>query len=164
VKHLLLLSLMIAVSCFCFAQTPNFTVTTNSDSTNLDATFEVKFTIDGGQGTAFQQPEFNDFDIVYQNQSTQMNITNGEMQQKVSYTFGLRAKAIGTYVIEKASVEIEGKMYATDFVKIVVDENYIPKSAPKSNNNFWSPFGDFPQSGSPKPKAKPKKKRKVYKI
>lgn len=161
-KRIVLLSLLIGITYIASAQ--SFEATLSSDTTNLTSTIEVIFTVKDGKSTNFQQPEFLDFEVLYQNQSTQMNITNGEVKQSVSYTFGLRAKEEGSFVVEKASVEIDGEMYYTDFVKVVVDENFVPKAAPKNENNFWNPFGDFPKPDSQKPKEQPKKKRKIYKI
>lgn len=162
-KQILIFSLMIGVSYFSYAQTPNFSVTVSSDTVNLSNTFEVTFTIEGENAKKFQEPEFLDFEVVYRNQSTQMNITNGEVKRTVSYTFGLKAKEVGSFVIEKATVEIAASTYATDFVKIVVDENYTPQTQQQQPEmDFWNPFGIFPKPEEVAPK--PKEKRKIYKI
>lgn len=163
-KRIFLLSLLIGIAYTLSAQTPSFTASLSSDTTNLEAGFEVTFTIKDGKGQDFQKPDFADFEVLYQNQSTQMNIVNGEIKQSVSYTFGLSAKKEGSFVIEKASVKIEDMMYYTEFLKIVVDESFIPKVKSQKENNFWNPFGDFPEQDSQKPREKPKTKRKVYKI
>lgn len=166
-KQLFLLSLGIIFSVNVLAQTPSFTAILSSDTTNLESTFEITFKIEGAKAQSFQQPEFSDFDVVYQNQSTQMSINNGEITQSVSYIFGLKAKEEGSFAIDKASVQIDGTTYHTDYVKIVVDEHYVPKTFPKQNNNFWNPFDDFPSQTIPEPKKptqKTKKKRKIYKI
>jgi hypothetical protein len=166
-KQLFLFSLGIFFSINVSAQTPSFTTILSSDTTNLESTFEITFKVEGAKATSFVQPEFLDFEVVYQNQSTQMTISNGKMTQSVSYIFGLKAKEEGSFVIEKASVAIDGTTYYTDFVKVVVDENYVPKSVTRNNTDFWNPFDDFPQPTIPKPKEptqKTKKKRKIYKI
>ncbi|MFK7946007.1 MAG: BatD family protein [Saprospiraceae bacterium] len=166
-KRLFLFSLGIFFSMNVLAQTPSFTAVLSSDTTNLASTFELTFKIEGKKNESFIEPEFSDFDVVYQNQSTQMSITNGEMTQSVSYVFGLKAKEEGSFAIEKASVQIDGTIYYTDYIKVVVDENYVPKSKPRNNTNFWNPFEDFPSQTIPKPKEptkKAKKKRKIYKI
>lgn len=166
-KRLFLFSLGIFFSINVSAQTPSFTTILSSDTTNLESTFEITFKVEGAKAESFIQPEFLDFDVVYQNQSTQMSITNGEMTQSVSYVFGLKAREEGSFVIEKASVTIDGIAYYTDFVKVVVDENYTPKSIPRNKANFWNPFDDFPHPTIPKPKEptqKTMKKRKIYKI
>ncbi len=162
---------MLLMATFSFAQDAKFTIEVNSDTVNLVSPFEVTFTIEGQDISAFQQPEFADFMVVYQNQSTQMQITNGEMKKSISYTFGLKAKENGSFVIEKASVNVAGTMLYTDFTKVVVDENYIPKAQPKNEMRmeFRNPFDDFfGPDMFPKPESTPKKKkktkRKVYKI
>ena len=165
-KQLILFSLGILFSINLLAQTPSFTASLSSDTTNLESTFEITFKVEGDKVQSFEPPEFSDFDIIYQNQSTQMSIINGEMTQSVSYIFGLKAKELGSFAIEKASVQIEKMTYYTDFVKIVVDENYIPKTFPKNNTNRWNPFEDFPSLNNQQPKEQPTKtktKRKVYK-
>lgn len=166
-KKLILYTLGIFFSMNLMAQTPNFTAVLSSDTTNLSSTFEITFTVEGAKSNTFQQPEFSDFDIVYQNQSTNVTITNGEMTQSVSYVFGLKAKEEGSFAIEKASVQIEGQTYYTDYVKVVVDENYTPKKKAQNEANLWNPFDDFPGFNRPAPKEKiekTKKKRKIYKI
>jgi hypothetical protein len=160
-KQIFILSLMIGVNYFSTAQTANFNVTVSSDTVNLSGIFEVIFTIEGENTKSFQQPIFFDFEVIYKNQSTQMNITNSNIQRTISYTFGLRAKATGSFVIEKATVDINALTYSTDFFKIVVDENYVPKDLPKEAKiDFWNPFGNFPKPEE----IKLKPKRQVYKI
>lgn len=162
-KQILIFSLMIGVSYFSTAQTPNFNVTISSDTVNLSSIFEVTFTAEGKSTKMFQEPEFLDFEVVYKNQSTQMNVTNGNVKRTISYTFGLKAKEVGSFVIEKATVEIDASTYSTDFLKVVVDENYIPKDLPKEVEiDFWNPFGDFSKPEEVKPK--PKQKRQVFRI
>ncbi len=166
-KQLFLFSLGIFLSVTALAQTPSFTAILSSDTTNLESTFEITFKVEGAKAESFVMPGFSDFEVIYQNQSTQMNIINGKITQSVSYVFGLKAKVEGSFAIEKASVEIEGETYYTDFVKVVVDENYIPKIKPNNRNDFWNPFEDFPSQPFPefdKPTKKPKKQRKIYKI
>lgn len=166
-KRLILLSLGIFLSMNVFAQTPNFAAILSSDTVNLESAFEITFKVEGSKAQHFEQPAFSDFDVVYQNQSTQMSVTNGEMTQSISYIFGLKAKEEGSFAIDKASVEIDGTTYYTKFVKVVVDKNFVPKTSSQNNSNFWNPFGDFPNPNSQKPKEpqkKQKKKRKIYKI
>ncbi len=161
---------MLLMATFSFAQDAKLTIEVSSDTVNLETPFEVTFTIEGQDAGVFQKPEFAEFMVVYQNQSTQMNITNGEMKKSVSYTYGLKAKENGSFVIEKASINVNGTMLYTDFTKVVVDENYVPKAQPKNEMrlDFSNPFEDFfGPDMFPKPEAKPKKKksdRKVYKI
>ena len=165
-KHLILFSLGVFFSINVLAQT-SFTAILSSDTTNLESTFEITFKIEGAEAQSFEEPEFSDFDVIYQNQSTQMSIMNGEMTQSISYVFGLKAREEGSFAIEKASVQIDGTTYYTDYVKVVVDENYIPKKQPKNDSNFWNPFGEFPDMNRPELKKEPKKtkkKRKIYKI
>lgn len=161
-KPILIFSLLIGVTFFCTAQIPNFTATVSSDTVNLSNVFEVVFTIEGERSRNFQQPEFLSFDMIYNNQSIQMNITNGESKRTVSHTFGLKAKEEGYFVIEKATVEIKGIDYSTDFIRITVDESYTPKALPKGKMDFWNPFEKFPKQEEVKPKTK--KKQKIYKI
>jgi hypothetical protein len=168
-KYLTFLS-MLLMATFSFAQDAKLTMQVSSDTVNLETPFEVTFTIEGQNAGVFQQPEFEDFIVVYQNQSTQMNITNGEMKKSVSYTYGLQAKENGSFAIEKASLNVDGTMLYTDFTKVVVDENYVPKAQPKNEMQmeFRNPFENFfGPDMFPQPEAKPKKKksdRKVYKI
>lgn len=166
-KQSFLLSLGLFFSVTVLAQTPNFTAVLSSDTTNLEAIFEITFKVEGAKSESFVKPAFSDFDVIYQNQSTQMNIINGEITQSISYVFGLKAREEGSFAIDKASVEIEGTRYYTDYVKVVVDKNYTPVSLDKRRNDFWDSFEGFPNPPMPKPAEpvkKPKTKRKIYKI
>lgn len=159
-----------------------FTASLSSDTVNLEQPFEITFTISGKEAQNFEQPDFQGFEVVYgPNQSTQMSVVNGSMSQKRSYSFGLQALDVGTHVISPASITVNGTVIKTDFIKVVADENYIPKRRKRGRDNFFDQFQldfSFPDmEGFPRrrkndgtnpeptqPTKKGKKKRKVYKI
>lgn len=180
------LCLLLSWSTFIVAQEDiAFTVSLSSDTVNLEQPFEVTFTINAKDASNFERPAFDGFELAYgPNQSTQMSIINGDMTQKRSYTFGLQALEEGTFVLSPASITINGTVIKTDFTKIVVDSNYVPKSRKRGGDSFFDQFRmdfSFPdledmrmprrrkrddsKKDEPAQKnKKSKKKRKVYKI
>lgn len=160
---------------------PVFTVTLSSDTVNPEATFQIIFTAASNQMKDFQAPDFEEFELVYgPNYSSQTTIVNGDMSQKVSYTYGLRALEEGTYAIPSATATINGETAKTDYIKVVVDASYQPKVKPRQQSDFFNrwprnPFDRDIRPPQPKKKEglkpkedkkskKKKKKRKVYKI
>jgi hypothetical protein len=168
------------------AQKATFSIEFGSDTINPSTPFEVVFLVAGGNASNFKAPEFKDFEVLYRNQSSQMNFINGEMNQSIRYIFGLKARTTGSLVIEQASVQVKGQTLYTDFVKVVADENYVSQERPRQNarspfdggfDDFFgrqplpqSPledyFNDFFDRSVPEKSPTPQKKkdRQVYKI
>ena len=188
--------LFVFVICYAFANTlsaqedTRFTASVTMDSILYGNKFKVTFTLENGQGQAFQAPVFPDFHVMSgPNTSSSFSMMNGTVSQSISYTYWLEPKDIGNYYIEPASIEVEGDILETQPIEVMVVPN--PDGIiQKEENNSMNPFGNFefrmdnlfPQDfftpqmpapkqritpeeegATPKPKTK-KKKRKTYKL
>lgn len=100
--------------------------------------FELSFTIENAQGSAFRPPSFKDFNVASgPNQSSQMSIINGRTSQSMSISYVLSSERPGSYILGPASVLINGKEYKTSSIKIEVI-----KTSAKNN-----PAGNSAQEG-----------------
>ncbi len=100
--------------------------------------FQVFFTFEGGdinKATGFTPPAFIGFKILGgPNQSTSMQIINGQVSGSLSFTYVLQAEEIGDYKINSASVQYEGKKYTTSTINIKVIKGTGSPSQPKRND------------------------------
>ncbi len=112
----------------------------------------VRFKVKGGAIANFKGPEFTGFEILAgPNVSSSFSMINGKVDQEASYSFILRALAIGNQKIREAQVTVGEAVYTTEEKSIHILEN---------------PNGDIMDQLEEKkqPPKKYKKKRKTYKI
>ncbi len=172
------LVLCMLVSIATFAQKDIlFTSTVSSDSILTGNYFELTYTLENAEMIAFNTPDFEGFEVVSgPNTSSTRSIINGDMTQKISYSYYLRPIEIGTYNIPTASVETEqGTLESEAFqIQVVPNPDGIIQE-PKQNKqefffdtrSFDHPFFRSPFEDQPAPKTKPvpkKKKRKITKV
>ena len=92
--------------------------------------FQVSFTANGNMGN-FKAPAFTDFDVYSgPNQSTSMQIANGNMSQTVSYSYMIAARKEGKYTIGSASASINGNKSESNPITIEVG-----KGSPQQQQN-----------------------------
>lgn len=150
-KNTLLVFGFLLSSIMLFAQNETrFTVSVSTDSILLGNTVEVKFTLEGSSGSNFAPPLFNGFTVVSgPNTSTSMSFTNGQMMQRISYTYYLKPNDIGNYYIEPASVETAQRVLESEPIEVMVYPNPdgVIQQPPQYNQDFRMDFGD-PFGGS----------------
>ncbi len=165
------------IACFLvftttmLGQTEKFTVEVSNDSILLGNTIEVSFIIENADGRTFTNPNFEGFDIISgPNSSSSFSMINGETTRSFTYSYFLQPKDVGTYYIEPASIEVDGKFLETKPVELLVVPNpdgiiQKPNRKNEFNFDFRSP-GDFFKEDRKEiePKKKAKKKRKTYRI
>jgi len=88
-----------------------FTATINPQVINADETAEISFTVESAaQVDQLQAPDLKDFIIVSgPNQQSNMQIINGNMKQSVSLSYVIKPKSSGTFQIDEATVNVNGK-------------------------------------------------------
>ena len=148
-----ILSFCLTISLFA-QKDVKFTATLEKEEIGSEEYVKVTFSIENGAANGFVAPEFEDFDEVYgPNTTTQMSFMNGKLTQSASYTYTLRPKDKGTFVIEPAKLKVGEEILTTEHLKVkVLEEPTTPKRfQPKS------------KEATPK-KPKTKRKRKIYKI
>jgi len=117
------------ISCFLilsgnivFAQT--FFASTSHTQISIDDQFQLSFTFSGDNVNGlknFTPPDLSDFMILSgPNQSTSMEFVNGASSASLTYTYYLRAKAIGKYNIGSASIEYSGKTYRSEPISVEI--------------------------------------------
>lgn len=165
-KQFLLCTMMCLLALnLAWTQEPVFKVTMNLDSILLGNRFEVSFTLENGQASNFQAPNFEGFNLLGgPNQSSSFSMINGAVTQSITYSYILEPKDIGNFYIMEASIDVDGTSFYTAPLEIVVLPNpdgIIQESRPQQRSFEF--FGQ-PELKAPKQKKKTKKKRKVYRI
>jgi hypothetical protein len=86
--------------------------------------FTVSFTLENAEGANFMPPAFDEFEVASgPNTSSSMSIMNGQVSQKVTYTYYLRPRDIGNYFIEPASIESDEGVLETLPREVIVLPN-----------------------------------------
>jgi len=89
-----------------FAQSEKFVATASATTVASGEQFQVTFTF-SGNGKSFRAPDFANFSVLMgPNQSSSVQINNGNFSQTLSFTYILQAGNEGTFKI--GSAEIEG--------------------------------------------------------
>ncbi len=130
---------LILLSVNAFAQ--EFSASADKTVVQQGERFQVSFTFTGGDVNAvkdFRQPTFQGFMILSgPNQSSSIQIVNGQLNATLTYSYILKAVKPGRYTIGKASLFYRGKRYETQPLKInVVKYNTnARKGSSKSQND-----------------------------
>jgi hypothetical protein len=119
-RTFILLALMTAN---VFAQ--SFSASVSSPTVGLNGQLEVSFTFKGASNLNglrnFKAPDMSKFGVLSgPNQSQSMQIINNTVSASLTLSYYLLAKEIGTQTIGPASVELGGKTYKTQPLKITV--------------------------------------------
>ena len=127
-KGIWCLLLFLAVSSRLFGQV-SFEATVSKNELGINERLRVEFTMNT-DGDNFKPPSFNGFRVVAgPNQSVSNMFVNGKRSFSKSYTYFLTPLKKGTVSIGQALIEIDGNIYKTTPVKVVVkDAVTIPKN------------------------------------
>ncbi len=111
------------------------------DTVGMNELFKLEFIFENAQNVDFTNPVFEWFDIVQgPSQSSQFTMVNGVSSSSVKYTYLVRAKDLGNFVIGSQKVYINNNVYYTpESAVVVVDEI-------KRSQNYTNPF-DLPSLG-----------------
>ncbi|WKD85275.1 hypothetical protein KCTC32516_00615 [Polaribacter huanghezhanensis] len=119
-----------------FAQT-DFKTTVSKSKLGVNERFRIEFSINKQGGDNFTPPSFKNFKVVAgPSQSVNQSWINGSVSFSQSYTYVLEPKAIGTFSISGATIQLNGKTLTSNSVKINIlkavdippnpnDPNYI---------------------------------------
>ncbi len=110
--------LLIALVASCVLHAQKFTASVNKNKVAVGEVFQVDFTINAN-GKNFTAPSFSDF-TVYSgpNQSTNMQIVNGNISQSVTLSYYLAAKKEGTFTIGAASMIVGNNTLQSNTINI----------------------------------------------
>lgn len=101
-----------------------FTASVRETTVADNERFQVSFTFSGrsiNNLSKFTPPSFENFLVLSgPNQSTSIQIINGEQSASLTYNYVVQAKSVGTFTIGSASIDQEGNTYKTEPIKITV--------------------------------------------
>ncbi len=177
-KKIFLLIAFIGLALTGRSQEASFVVSVPFDTLLIGNQLQVSFKLENGSSQNFTPPVFENFMVVAgPNMSSSMMMTNGVVNQSITYSYFLEAKEVGTFFIPPAKIEIEEGDLFTEPLEIIVLPNpdgIIQKNPGKTrsfgwDNDFFSMpelrMPSMPSVPAPKGKQKPKKKkRKTYKL
>ncbi|WP_044084858.1 BatD family protein [Marinilabilia salmonicolor] len=93
-------------------------------------------------------PELDNFNVLMgptTSQRSQVQIINGKVsrEEEYTYTYILKAKALGTFTIPAATIEVDDKKYESNTLEIkVVEAGQEPEQTPGTTNNESGAIGD----------------------
>lgn len=161
--------------CVCYSniilfaqQDPTFKMNVSSDSVLLGNQIQVEFIIENGKSKRFEPPRFDGFELVSgPNQSSSIQIINGDMKQKAVYSYILEPKNVGKISISAASIMIDDKEYLSNSITINVypnPEGIKQEISPRTQTFEFGDWNELPKKNSPKETPPVKKERKTIKI
>jgi hypothetical protein len=101
-----------------------FTASVNETTVGDNERFQVSLTFSGSSInnlSNFSPPSFENFMVLSgPNQSTSIQIINGQQSASITYTFVVQPKSIGKFTIGSASIEQNGTTYSSKPIPITV--------------------------------------------
>jgi hypothetical protein len=82
----------------------------------------LTLTVSGSQEAIPRLPELPDFEVYSGSRSSQMQIANGRTSVNVSYSYSLVPKKTGNLLIGPATVEIDGRSYSSQPIRVRIVE------------------------------------------
>jgi hypothetical protein len=120
-----------------FAQDLKFIATASKTEVGTNERFEITFAVNGN-GDRFMPPTLSGFEIVGgPNQSSSMEVINGNASVSLAYSYVLLAVKEGEYVIGPASIMVNNRKLTTNPVKIKVVKGQ--RSSAQSQQNQGAP-------------------------
>lgn len=107
-----------------FVDAQSFTASVDETTVAVNERFQISFTFSGKDINSvknFKPPAFSNF-LIFSgpNQSTSIQIINGVQSGSISYNYIIAPKSLGTFTIDKASVESGDEEFESEPVKITV--------------------------------------------
>ena len=131
IRKLGLIYIMLGFVLTAMGQNYSFTATANKTTVSVNETFQVTYTITNADARNFKAPSFGSFNkLGGPNQSTSMQIINGNTTRSVSYSYYLQPQGEGTYTIGAASLLVNGKQVNSNSLTIKVVKGNAKGSKP----------------------------------
>lgn len=112
-----------------------FTATASSTKVSVGEQIQINFTLNTTSGKNFHPPSFKGFTILAgPSRSMSTQIINGVVSSSLSFSYILLADAEGTFTIEPASIEVNGKSLKTNPITIAVEKGSQSKSPQQSQS------------------------------
>lgn len=148
-KAFIILIFSLFFICLAFAQTQ---IKSEVDKARIstDEALTYKLTIISSEKKITQPkfPEFKDFTILWQAESSTISFIKGGAKTTLVYTFLLAPKNTGKFTIGPARIESEGKTYTSEKFEVEVTAGKLkPKALPESKP--LKPKKTLPESQEP---------------
>ncbi len=128
-----LLASIALVMMWTLTSAQSFTARVNRTNVSVDENFQLIFEC-SGDGERFSPPPLDDFMLLSgPNKSSNMQWVNGNFSSSVSYSFILRPKDVGEFVIGPASIKVDDKVLETDPIKMTVSQGRQRSSTPQQS-------------------------------
>lgn len=138
-KNYIFLLLLTAQGLFAQVE---FKATVSKNSIGINERLRVDFTMND-DGDNFEAPNFEGFRVFGgPNQSVNYSWVNGRKSFSKSYSFFLMPLKKGTFIIKPASIEIAGKVYKTNPVKVTVGNAVVQPEPEEEEDPFAIIFGN----------------------
>lgn len=119
---LLFLTLFLVINNFVIADDVQFNTSVSNNPVVQGEPFRIQFSINT-DASNFRPPSFNGFDVLSgPSQSSSIQIINGNYSRSLSFTYVLKAKNTGSFSINPASIQVEGKRVRSNPITITVVE------------------------------------------
>ncbi|MDP2387979.1 MAG: BatD family protein [Bacteroidota bacterium] len=136
-KSIGFLFVFLLVSAHIFAQ--KFTAQVSKNKLAVGEVFQLTFTINASASN-FKAPNLTDYDVYSgPNQSTSMQIINGNMSQSISLSYLLSPKKEGKFTIGAASIVVSGTKLESNSIVIEVKGSAQQSGGTSSNSNKSNP-------------------------
>lgn len=122
------LCLFAFVSALSHAQTPAVQATVDTTRTSLDSPIRLSVTLSGEDGTV-DTSTIRDFKVLSQASGSSIQIINGRVNRKRTFTFTLLPLREGTLLIPGLPVKVEGKTTFTEPITVQVSKSARPSEA-----------------------------------
>ncbi|MEJ2880024.1 BatD family protein [Pedobacter sp. GR22-6] len=133
-KHYLLTFLLLWSNFLLAADPIRFSASVSSNPVAAGEQFEVSFSVNANI-EKFGAPNFNGFQVLSgPNQSSSMTSINGNTSVSMSLSYILVAERPGDYTIGPAVIEVAGKQYRSNPVKVKVVKGAAPGRQPKAGS------------------------------
>jgi hypothetical protein len=138
------------------------TMDISQDTVGLNGSMEVIITVENAKVKKFEPPSFDGFEVQGPSTASSMSIINGDVTQKVSYTFYLTPTRVGELKIDTAMAHTEGGNLRTDAKSVIAVEHYesVSKSQKRQRGFFDDDFESPFLKQMPVPKKEETKKKK----
>jgi hypothetical protein len=119
---------LLLTSFSSLAEDVRFTVSVSSQRISMQDFLQVEYLIENSRKVSqFLPPDLSAFDVVEgPEQASGWNMEDGVLKEYVSFTYLLKPRKEGRFVIPLATARIDGKVYRTKSVMVEVVSSVIP--------------------------------------
>jgi hypothetical protein len=110
----------------------------------LQDTFRLTISVGGVSGAQLTPGESDDFEVLSRSQSTQMALGPSGFTSTETFSYVMRANAVGTFTIPPAQLKLrDGKVLKTEPIRIVAKKGKL-YSGPSTTQDRFGGFPGFP--------------------